>query len=318
MADLRQVLKDKPVQVREVALDRGDDARYEDITEGLESSLNSLCGSGAFGQMFAHPSTNRIDASRPMVFDLSRISQTESDLRAATLMACWSAGFGTVTTSNMLADDGVIERQRFLVILDELWNTLAAGPGIVDQVNALTRLNREWGVGQIMASHTPSDLMAVRGEEDRAKAKGIMDRCGIKILGGLAKSEMPLLTESVPLSMREQEQLAIWQDPPAWNRRGDEAMEYTNDDVYAPTDQAFTDDELTQWLADEENAAWFFDDRTTTPPPGQGKFFIKVGSRAGIPFSMEFTPTERRSQVHDTEKKWHEAKSRAAQERGER
>lgn len=318
MADLRQVLKDKPVEVREVALDRGDDARYEDITEGLESSLNSLCGSGAFGQMFAHPSTNRIDASRPMVFDLSRISQTESDLRAATLMACWSAGFGTVTTSNMLADDGVIERQRFLVILDELWNTLAAGPGIVDQVNALTRLNREWGVGQIMASHTPSDLLAVRGEEDRAKAKGIMDRCGIKILGGLAKSEMPLLTESVPLSMREQEQLANWQDPPAWNRRGDEALEYTNDDVYAPTDQAFTDDELTQWLADDENAAWYFDDRTTTPPPGQGKFFIKVGARAGIPFSMEFTPTERRSQVHDTEKKWHEAKSRAAQERGER
>ena len=318
MADLRQVLKDKPVEVREVALDRGDDARYEAITEGLESSLNSLCGSGAFGQMFAHPSTNRIDASRPMVFDLSRISQTESDLRAATLMACWSAGFGTVTTSNMLADDGVIERQRFLVILDELWNTLAAGPGIVDQVNALTRLNREWGVGQIMASHTPSDLMAVRGEEDRAKAKGIMDRCGIKILGGLAKSEMPLLTESVPLSMREQEQLAAWQDPPAWNRRGDEALEYTNDDVYAPTDQAFTDDELTQWLADEENAAWYFDDRTTTPPPGQGKFFIKVGSRAGIPFAMEFTPTERRSQVHDTEKKWHEAKSRAAQERGAR
>ena len=45
----------------------------------------------------------------------------------------------------MLADDGVIERQRFLVILDELWNTLAAGPGIVDQVNALTRLNREMG-----------------------------------------------------------------------------------------------------------------------------------------------------------------------------
>ena len=129
---------------------------------------------------------------------------------------------------------------------------------------------------------------------------------------------MPLLTESVPLSMREQEQLAAWQDPPAWNRRGDEALEYTNDDVYAPTDQDFTDEELTQWLADDENAAWYFDDRTTTPPPGQGKFFIKVGSRAGIPFSMEFTPTERRSQIHDTEKKWHEAKNRAAQERGPR
>ena len=319
MADLRAVLKDRPAEVREVALDRGDDARYDDITEGLESSLNSLCGSGAFGQMFAHPSTNRIDASRPMVFDLSRISQTESDLRAATLMACWSAGFGTVTTSNMLADEKIIPRQRFLVILDELWNTLAAGPGIVDQVNALTRLNRQWGVGQIMASHTPSDLMAVRDEADRAKAKGIMDRCGIKILGGLAKAEMPLLTESVALSKREQEQLAIWQDPPAWNRRGDEAMEYTNTDVFATLDELTIDDaELRAWLEDPANREWYFDDRTTTPPPGQGKFFIKVGSRAGIPFSMEFTPTERRSQIHDTEKKWHEAKNRAAQERGPR
>ncbi len=173
-------------------------------------------------------------------------------------------------------------------------------------------------MGQIVASHTPSDLMAVRGEEDRAKAKGMMDRCGIKILGGLAKSEMPLLTGSVPLSLREQEQLAIWQDPPAWNRRGDEAMEYTNDDVFAPTGELTVNDaELQAWLEDPANREWYFDDRTTSPPPGQGKFFIKVGSRAGIPFAMEFTSTERRSQVHDTEKKWHEAKSRAAHERGE-
>ncbi|MFI7483397.1 hypothetical protein ACH9EU_13410 [Kocuria sp. M1R5S2] len=79
-----------------------------------------------------------------------------------------------------------------------------------------------------------------------------------------------------------------------------------------------TDEELNEWLADEANAAWYFDDRTTTPPPGQGNFFIKVGSRAGIPFSMEFTPTERRTLVHDTEKKWHEAKSRADHVGGER
>ena len=318
MSDLRQVLKDRPVEVREVALDRGNDERYDTITEGLESSLNSLCGAGAFGDMFSRPSTHRIDAGKPMVFDLSRISQTETDLRAATLMACWAAGIGTVTTSNMLADDGVIERQRFLIILDELWNTLAAGPGIVDQVNALTRLNREWGVGQIMASHTPSDLQAVKDEADRHKAKGIMDRCGIKILGGLARSEMPLLTQSVELSIREQEQLATWQDPPAWNRSKDDKTHYTNDDVFQrPVEEAFTDEELTAWLQDADNAAWYYDERTTEPPPGQGKFFIKVGSRAGIPFRMEFTPSERLSRVHDTEKKWHEAKRTAARERGE-
>ena len=305
MEDLRRVLKDRPYTVREVALDRGDDARYDAITEGLESSLNGLCGAGAFGDLFARPSTHTIVPGIPLVFDLSRISQTETDLRAAALLACWSAGFGAVTTSNMLADDGIIPRQRFLMILDELWNTLAAGPGIVDQVNALTRLNREWGVGQVMASHTPSDLKAVRDEADRHKAQGIMNRCGIKILGGLAQAEMPLLTESVPLSLREQEQLANWQDPPAWNRPGAEALEYSNSGVYRRTGELFSDAELDAWLKDGTNAAWFNDDRTSDPPPGQGKFFIKVGSRAGIPFAMNFTPTERRSRVHDTEKKWH-------------
>ena len=162
--------------------------------------------------------------------------------------------------------------------------------------------------------------MAVRGEEDRAKAKGIMDRCGIKILGGLAKSEMPLLTESVPLSMREQEQLAAWQDPPAWNRRGDEEIQYTNDDVYTPTDaSAINEAELRAWLDDPENRRMVLRRSHHLPAAGPGEVLHQGRcSRAGIPFSMEFTPTERRSQVHDTEKKWHEAKSRAAQERGER
>lgn len=68
-------------------------------------------------------------------------------------------------------------------------------------------------------------LKAVKDEADRHKAQGIMDRRGIKILGGLARSEMPLLTQSVPLSIREQEQLAAWQDPPAWNRADTDAMQ---------------------------------------------------------------------------------------------
>lgn len=314
MADLLRVLRSRPDRVREVALDRGDDAKYDALTEGLESSFNTLCGAGSFGDMFAGQSTDQIDPSRPLVFDLSRIPQSDNDLRAATLMACWSAGFGVVTASNLMADDGLIERTRYFVVLDELWNTLAAGRGLVDQVNSLTRLNRAWGVGQIMASHTPSDLMAVRDEDDRHKAKGILDRCGIKILGGLAKAEMPLLTKSVSLSQREQEQLANWQDPAAWTNGGEEDIVYSNDDVFSVNANApgISDEEIQEWLSDPENMEWYEDDRTSSPPPGQGKFFIKVGTRAGIPLSMDLTGTERRSGVHDTEGKWHEAKARAA------
>lgn len=309
--EVLDVLRDRPAEVREVALDRGDSQRYLDNTEGVESGLMTLCGAGSFGDMFAQQSTDSIAVDRPLCFDLSRISQVEGDLRAATLLACWSNGFGVVKTSNLLADAGVIDRIHYLVTLDELWNTLAAGPGVVGQVNALTRLNRSWGVGQVYASHTPSDLLAVRDEEDRHKAKGIMDRCGIKILGGLAKSEMPLLTETVELSQREQRELAAWQDPASWGRDNARNVRFSNDDLFRTMDAAnITDEDIHEWLGDEagssgESPEMVDDDRTDSPPPGQGKFLIKVGSRAGIPFQMSFTPTEKSTRVHDTEEKWH-------------
>lgn len=310
--EVLDMLRERPEEVREVAMDRGSLQRYQDNTETVESGLMTLCGSGSFGTMFAEQSTDQIAIDRPMCFDLSRISQVESDLRAATLLTCWSNGFGVVKTSNLLADAGVMDRIHYLVTLDELWNTLAAGPGVVSQVNALTRLNRSWGVGQVYASHTPSDLLAVRDEEDRHKAKGIMDRCGIQILGGLARSEMPLLTESVDLSEREQQQLSAWQDPASWGQGRNGDVRYTNDDVFRPAQVSITDDEIHEWMQDDDNAAWAGDqdmgeddDRTKNPPPGQGKFFIKVGSRAGIPLSMDFTPTERSTRVHDTDEKWH-------------
>lgn len=312
--ELLDVLRERPTEVREVALDRGSQRRFLDNTEGLEGGLMTLSGSGSFGDMFARQSSDDIAIDRSMCFDLSRISQVEGDLRAAALLTCWSNGFGVVKTANLLADAGVIDRLHYLVTLDELWNTLAAGPGVVGQVNALTRLNRSWGVGQVYASHTPSDLLAVRDVEDRHKAKGIMDRCGIKILGGLAKSEMPMLTETVELSQREQQQLAAWQDPSSWGRTDKTGVRYSNDDLFRPapfgaSEREITDEEIREWLADDENAAWAAqtedDDRTKNPPPGQGKFFIKVGSRAGIPLQMDLTPTERATRVHDTEEKWH-------------
>lgn len=315
--EVLDVLRDRPAEVREVAMDRGDERRYQDNTEGVESGLMTLGGAGSFGDMFAQQSTDEIAVDRPMCFDLSRISQVEGDLRAATLLACWSNGFGVVKTSNLLADAGVIDRIHYLVTLDELWNTLAAGPGVVGQVNALTRLNRSWGVGQVYASHTPSDLLAVRDEEDRHKARGIMDRCGIKILGGLAKSEMPLLTNSVDLSIREQRELAAWQDPASWGRDDSRNVRYGNDDLFRMFDTStIRDEDIHEWIGEQADvergdAEMVDDDRTDSPPPGQGKFLIKVGSRAGIPFQMSFTQTEKASRVHDTEEKWHTKVSKA-------
>ena len=95
---------------------------------------------------------------RPVVFDVSSIDDAEVDLQRAALLACWSAGFGAVNVAHALADAGLEPRRHYFVILDELWRALRAGRGMVDRVDALTRLNRQRGVGMAMISHTMSDL----------------------------------------------------------------------------------------------------------------------------------------------------------------
>lgn len=253
LGDLLRVIQEGPDEVRAVALDRGDDVRYKDITEGLEASLIGLVGGGRLGETFSRHTTNPMRRDAPVVYDLSAIDDSEMELQAATLLACWSAGFGTVNVANALADAGLEPRRHYFVILDELWRALRAGRGMVDRVDALTRLNRQRGVGMAMVSHTMSDLLALPTEEDRMKARGFVERSGMVICGGLPAAEMPQLTAAVPFSMAEQELLTGWQDPPSWDPASGREAE----------------------------------------PPGRGRFLVKVGGRPGIPVNVQLTDTER-------------------------
>jgi hypothetical protein len=190
---------------------------------------------------------------RPVVYDVSSHDDSDTDMQAAILLACWSAGFGTVNIANALADAGLEPRRHYLVVLDELWRALRAGRGMVDRVDALTRLNRQRGVGLAMISHTMSDLLALPSESDRMKARGFVERSGMVIAGGLPGAEMPMLTSAVPLSRAEQELLTSWQDPGTWDTG----------------------------LGRESE------------PPGRGKFLIKVGGHPGIPVKVELIESER-------------------------
>jgi len=155
------------------------------------------------------------DELRQVALDRGDMAVYLQETRAleATLLGLTGGGklgeiFSAQTTNPMKRD------------LDELWRALRAGKGMVDRVDALTRLNRSVGVGQIMISHTMSDLLALPAEEDRMKARGFVERSGMVICGGLPASEMPLLTAAIPLSRQEQQKLISWQDPPAWDSRG--------------------------------------------------------------------------------------------------
>lgn len=253
LSDLLNVVREAPEELRIVALDRGSEDRYRDITENLEASLIGLTTGGRLGETFSRQTSNPMRRDKPVVFDVSGIDDSEMELQAATLLACWSAGFGTVNVANALADAGLEPRRHYFVIMDELWRALRAGRGMVDRVDALTRLNRQRGVGMAMISHTMSDLLSLSSEQDRMKAKGFVERSGMVICGGLPAAEMPLLTSAIPFSRAEQSMLIGWQDPPAWDpHTGREAA-----------------------------------------PPGRGKFLVKVGGRPGIPVEVHLTEAER-------------------------
>lgn len=252
LGDLLRVIQEAPDAIRQVALDRGDLARYKVITENLEASLIGLTTGGRLGEIFSRQTTTPMRRDRPVVYDVSSIDDSDADLQAAILLACWSAGFGTVNVATALADADLEPRRHYFVILDELWRALRAGRGMVDRVDALTRLNRARGVGLAMISHTMSDLMSLASEEDRMKARGFVERSGMVICGGLPSAEMPLLTSAVAMSQAEQDTLTSWQDPPAWDPTSGREAE----------------------------------------PPGRGRFLIKVGGRPGIPVRVELTAVE--------------------------
>lgn len=218
LPDVLQVIQEAPAELRAIALDRGDVARYRIIIEGLEASLMGLCSpDAALGQMFARPTTRPMRRDLPVVYDISRVAKNQTGpVLAATQMACWSTGFASIHISQVLAEAGLEPQRHYFVVLDELWKSLESGPGIVDRINVITRVNRELGVGTVMASHSILDADTLPNEEDRVKARGFIKRAGLVILGGLPEDEIPAMRGVIGISDAESRRITSWTTPTGW------------------------------------------------------------------------------------------------------
>jgi hypothetical protein len=252
LADMLEVLSVGHDTLRRMTLDRGNDDRYRLAVNPLQSSIAALL-QGAMGDTFAHKTTTHVSITGPLCIDISGISDSDAKLKAAVLLACWGEVFGALAAAQALADEGVLPQRHWFIILDELWRVLRSGPGLVERVDALTRLNRQDGVGVAMVIHTLKDLISLGTEEDRMKAKGFAERAGYLAIGGVPAGELPLIEDLVAMSRPEGELLTRWADPPAWDPRTGREPE----------------------------------------PPGRGKFLLKVGGRAGIPVQLQMVATER-------------------------
>ncbi len=214
LADLVQMLDQGPDPVRLPTLDRGDDDTYRSVVDPLQRSLIALID-GELGAVFAGQTSTRLSLDSPAVcVDVSGLAGHDETLTAAVLLATWNETYGTVWAANALADAGVAPQRHTLVVLDELWRVLSAGPGMVDRINFLGRTNRQDGVGQIAITHTIADLNALELAQDRAKARGFIERSALLMLGGLPMHELDEIDAGiVRLTGAEKALVSSWHTP---------------------------------------------------------------------------------------------------------
>jgi hypothetical protein len=102
------------------------------------------------------------------------------------------------------------------VVQDELWRVLRAAPGLVERSDRITRLNRHRGVISFQVTHSLDDLEALPSETDRAKARGMVARNAIVVLGGMAEKELHALRRITPMSDGEAALVTSWAASPTW------------------------------------------------------------------------------------------------------
>ncbi|NKV13009.1 hypothetical protein GS909_23140 [Rhodococcus hoagii] len=160
LAELEQVLEENSERIRS-AYKAETHAEYLAESKSLRRTLHALI-EGEFGTVFNGQTTDPINVNAAIVdVDVSGVATTDRKLKGATLLVCWEHGFAATEAAHYLADAGCGPKRNFMVVLDEMWQVLRAGVGMVDRVDELTRLNRAWGTVLLMCTHTVGDLQSL-------------------------------------------------------------------------------------------------------------------------------------------------------------
>ena len=215
IADVLSVLGQGPDSVRAAA--RTDTpAAFAERAADLIFTLDLLC-TGSLAGVFDGPTSRPIDLDAPAVsVDISRVGAAGDKLLTAAMLCTWSYGFGMVDAAAALADQNIAPRRSYMGVMDELWRALRGAPGLVEHADALTRLNRSKGMSSIMITHSLADLDALATPEDRAKARGFIERSAITVMGGLPPRELAQIREVTPLTGPEMDLVASWSAPDSW------------------------------------------------------------------------------------------------------
>lgn len=209
LQDVTDLVRSRHERLVRIASSRGDETHYDERVQELLDGLLALGPTGPFGDAFSAPTTEHIELGRPMAFDLSGIDDGDLQLQAAVQSVCWSYGSALVSADKHLADAGLRKQRHYFLVMDELWRMLRASDLMVYFVDALTRLNRQRGLGQVMVTHTMNDLK-LASEHLTTIAWGFVERSAMVFCGGLADGEMGNLREVFALSNAEHSEITGW------------------------------------------------------------------------------------------------------------
>lgn len=213
LPDLIDLIASGPDQLRHLTLTAGEpDEKYRAAVHRLHRNLVGFAQSD-FGTTFGRATTTHLDLDAPAVcVDISslRAGRADERLLAGVLLSTWATGFAAVEAAQILADHGKAPRAEYLVVMDEIWQVLRSSPGMVERVDALTRLNRTDGVANVLITHTFKDFDALPEVTDRAKARGFVERSGLVVTGEVAQSDLGDLDRVVGMSGREVAEVRSW------------------------------------------------------------------------------------------------------------
>ncbi|MFH8410402.1 ATP-binding protein [Streptomyces sp. NPDC018019] len=246
--DVITVLRQAPQEVRDKLA--ADDDTYRDLTRSVIAGLDNLVG-GPLKGLFDGPTTTPLDLHAPAVsVDISGLRARGNDVISAGMIATWAYAYSSVDSARSI---GLMNR-KLVLPMDEMWRALRSGPGLVDAMDSISRLNRTTDDVTIYVTHSLLDSESLPTEEDRAKARGLMDRCDTWVLGASTAEELVRVTGKRALT--EQERMMIQ----SWSSATSTGLDTGGDQVH----------------------------------PGRGKYLIKIGTRPGIAAAMELTATEAR------------------------
>ncbi|MEU9079976.1 ATP-binding protein [Kitasatospora sp. NPDC048538] len=206
--DVVALLREGPKELwSRLLVDTLDD--YRNQVRNVTLALENLC-TGPLSGLFDSPTSRPLDLTAPALsVDLSSLLTAGDQVVATGLLATWAYSYGAIDSARAL---GMMDRPLVLP-LDEMWRALRAGPGMVDAMDGMTRLNRQKGEVILFGTHSQRDPESLHSPEDRAKALGLMERCDTIILGALSRGELERISALRPLTTEEMALVESWSAP---------------------------------------------------------------------------------------------------------